>query len=75
MEKIGFIGVGIMGKGMVRNLMKAGDEVNIFARHPKKVSDVVAEGAILHDTIASCVKRGGRYHHRRISKRCGRGLL
>ena len=56
MEKIGFIGVGIMGKGMVRNLMKAGYEVNIFARHPKKVSDVVAEGAILHDTIASCVK-------------------
>lgn len=56
MEKIGFIGVGIMGKGMVRNLMKAGYEVNIFARHPKKVADVVAEGAILHDTIASCVK-------------------
>lgn len=56
MEKIGFIGVGIMGKGMVRNLMKAGYEVNIFARHPKKVSDVVMEGAILHDTIASCVR-------------------
>ncbi|NMA18505.1 MAG: NAD(P)-dependent oxidoreductase [Clostridiaceae bacterium] len=56
MEKIGFIGVGIMGRGMVRNLMKAGYEVNIFARHPKKVSDIVAEGAVLHDTIASCVK-------------------
>ena len=25
MKKIGFIGVGIMGKSMVRNLMKAGD--------------------------------------------------
>lgn len=56
MEKIGFIGVGIMGRGMVRNLMKAGYEVNIFARHPEKVSDVVTEGAVLHDTIASCVK-------------------
>jgi 3-hydroxyisobutyrate dehydrogenase len=56
MEKIGFIGAGIMGKGMVRNLMKAGYEVNIFARHPIKVSDVVMEGAILHDSIASCVK-------------------
>lgn len=56
MEKIGFIGVGIMGRGMVRNLMKAGYEVNIFARHPEKVSDVVTEGAVLHDTIASCVR-------------------
>ena len=26
MKKIGFIGVGIMGKSMVRNLMKAGYE-------------------------------------------------
>ena len=26
MKKIGFIGVGIMGKSMVRNLMKAGFE-------------------------------------------------
>ena len=32
MKTIGFIGVGIMGKSMVRNLMKAGYEVHIFAR-------------------------------------------
>jgi 3-hydroxyisobutyrate dehydrogenase/2-hydroxy-3-oxopropionate reductase len=57
MEKIGFIGVGIMGKSMVRNLMKAGYEVDIFARHPEKVADVVSEGAALHDSIASCVKK------------------
>ena len=29
MQKIGWIGVGIMGKAMVRNLMKAGYEVHI----------------------------------------------
>ena len=29
MKKIGFIGVGIMGKSMIRNLMKAGFEVDI----------------------------------------------
>ena len=28
MKKIGFIGVGIMGKSMVRNLMKEGFEVD-----------------------------------------------
>ena len=30
LKKIGFIGVGIMGKSMVRNLMKAGYEVSII---------------------------------------------
>jgi len=56
MNKIGFIGVGIMGKSMVRNLMKKGYEVHIFARNVEKVEDVVEEGAIFHDTIATCVK-------------------
>ncbi len=54
MNQIGFIGVGIMGKGMVRNLMKAGFQVHIYARHPEKVADVVQEGALLHGSIAEC---------------------
>ena len=29
MKKIGFIGVGIIGKSMVRNLMKTGYELHI----------------------------------------------
>ncbi len=33
MKKIGFIGVGIMGKSMVRNLMKAGFEFT-FMQEP-----------------------------------------
>ena len=41
MKKIGFIGVGIMGKSMVRNLMKAGFEVSIYARTKAKVEDVL----------------------------------
>ncbi|MBR0044234.1 MAG: NAD(P)-dependent oxidoreductase [Synergistaceae bacterium] len=56
MRKIGFIGVGIMGKSMVRNLMKAGFELHIFARNMAKVTDVIGEGAIFHSTIADCVK-------------------
>ena len=56
MQKIGWIGVGIMGKAMVRNLMKAGYEVHIYARHPEKVADVTAEGAVPHGTIGDCVR-------------------
>lgn len=56
MKKIGFIGVGIMGKSMVRNLMKAGYELHIFARTKSKVEGVISEGAIFHDTIGDCVK-------------------
>ena len=55
MERIAFIGVGIMGTGMVRNLMKAGYELHIFARRPEKVEAIVSEGAILHSSISECV--------------------
>lgn len=56
MQRISWIGVGIMGKAMVRNLMKAGYEVHIYARHPEKVADVTTEGAVLHGTIGDCVR-------------------
>lgn len=56
MKKIGFIGVGLMGKSMVRNLMKAGYELHIYARTKAKVEDVISEGAVFHDAIADCVK-------------------
>lgn len=56
MKQIGFIGVGIMGKSMVRNLMKAGYELHIYARTKGKVEDVIEEGALFHDTIGGCVR-------------------
>lgn len=55
MHKIGFIGVGIMGKSMVRNLMKAGFELHIYARKKEKVEDVIREGAFFHESIQDCV--------------------
>lgn len=54
MKTIGFVGVGIMGKSMVRNLMKAGFELHIYARTKSKVEDVISEGAIFHDSIKEC---------------------
>ncbi len=55
MKKIGFIGVGIMGKSMVRNLMKNDFEVSIFVRNKDKVLDVISEGANFYPTIKECV--------------------
>ncbi len=46
-QQIGFIGLGLMGKPMARNLMKAGFPLTIHARHPEKVQDLVSEGARL----------------------------
>ena len=46
-QRIGFIGLGLMGKPMARNLMKAGFGLTIYARHPEKAQDVIAEGATL----------------------------
>ena len=57
MKSIGFIGVGIMGKGMVRNLMKAGFQLHIYARNKSKVTDVIKEGAIFYNSIAECVEK------------------
>lgn len=56
MKKIGFVGVGIMGKSMVRNLMKVGFEVSIYTRTKSKVEDVIREGAVWCDSVAECAK-------------------
>ncbi|MBC2322685.1 NAD(P)-dependent oxidoreductase [Listeria booriae] len=50
MKKIGFIGVGVMGASMVRNLMAAGFEVHIYTRTKSKAESVIQEGAIWHET-------------------------
>ena len=43
--KIGFIGLGIMGKPMAKNLLKAGHEVVCFDVNKDNVENVVAAGA------------------------------
>ena len=47
--QVGFIGIGVMGRPMTLNLLKAGHEVTIFARHPDKpaVQEVLQAGAKL----------------------------
>ena len=45
-KKIGFIGLGIMGKPMVRNLIKAGFMVTVYNRTKSKAEQMVTEGAL-----------------------------
>ncbi|WP_323657859.1 NAD(P)-dependent oxidoreductase [Aliarcobacter butzleri] len=56
MKKIAFIGVGVMGKFMVSNLLKKGFEVSIYARNRQKVEDVIKEGAVFCESIKECVE-------------------
>ena len=43
--KIGFIGLGIMGKPMAKNLLKAGFPLVVHNRSRAKVDELVKEGA------------------------------
>ncbi|MDZ5470579.1 NAD(P)-dependent oxidoreductase [Bacillus sp. 31A1R] len=42
---IGFVGTGVMGKSMVRNLLKAGYSVIVYNRTKEKAADLLDEGA------------------------------
>ena len=44
-ERIGFIGLGIMGRGMVRNLLKAGFAVRVWNRTASRMDELAADGA------------------------------
>mgnify|MGYP001154457493 CR=1 FL=1 len=54
--KIGYIGLGIMGKSMARNIMKAGYEVVVHNRSRQSVRELVSEGAIEAYTPAEVAK-------------------
>jgi 2-hydroxy-3-oxopropionate reductase len=45
MAKLGFIGLGIMGKPMAGHLVKAGHEVTVHDLNPASVQELVAKGA------------------------------
>nr|WP_082641644.1 NAD(P)-dependent oxidoreductase [[Bacillus] enclensis] len=55
-KTIGFIGTGVMGKSMARNLMKAGFQLNVFTRTKEKAADLLAEGALWKESVAAISK-------------------
>ena len=56
-KKVGFIGLGIMGIPMVRNLMKAGFDVTVYNRTASKADKMVAEGAIKANSPAEVARK------------------
>lgn len=53
MKKIGFIGLGIMGRPMSKNLLKKGYALVVFDLNKEAVADLVAQGAESADSIGA----------------------
>ena len=51
-ERVGFIGLGIMGRGMAANLLKAGFALTVWNRTASRADDLVAAGARLASSPA-----------------------
>ena len=54
-ETIGFIGLGIMGRPMALNLLKAGYPLVVHNRTPEKAEGLAARGAVVAATPAELV--------------------
>ncbi|OAY63881.1 glyoxylate/succinic semialdehyde reductase 1 [Ananas comosus] len=55
--EVGFLGLGIMGKAMARNLLRNGFRVTVWNRTLSKCQELVSEGASVGETPASVVKK------------------
>ena len=53
--KVAFIGTGVMGAAMARNLLKAGFTLTVFTRTKSKASGVIEAGGAWADTISGAV--------------------
>ncbi len=52
-ERIGFVGLGIMGRGMAHNLLDAGFPLTVFNRTAARADDLVTAGATRADSPAA----------------------
>ncbi|WP_034916640.1 2-hydroxy-3-oxopropionate reductase [Erwinia sp. 9145] len=55
--KIGFIGLGIMGKPMSKNLIKAGYSLVVRDHNPESVAELVSAGAIAADSAKAVAEQ------------------
>jgi 3-hydroxyisobutyrate dehydrogenase-like beta-hydroxyacid dehydrogenase len=55
-EKIAYIGIGVMGQGMVPNLLRAGHAVTVWNRTPARAEAMATHGATVARTIAAAVR-------------------
>ena len=56
-ETIGFIGLGIMGQGMARNLLKSGFDVTVWNRTTSKMDVLIEAGAKAADHPANLASK------------------
>lgn len=56
-ERIGFIGLGIMGRGMAANILRAGFPLTVWNRTPGRADELVAAGAQLATSPADLAAR------------------
>lgn len=56
MQTIGYIGIGIMGKPMVKNLLKAGYSVNVYARRRASIEDLCEDSCAVYDSPKALAK-------------------
>jgi len=56
-KRVGFIGLGIMGKPMAKNLLKAGFPLVVFSRSKGSVAELVKEGALSADSSKGVAER------------------
>lgn len=57
MQQIGFIGLGLMGKPMARNLLKAGYSLTVFNRSRGAMEELAADGAVLAESPAQVAQQ------------------
>jgi len=56
MKKIGFIGIGLMGFPMSKNLLKSGCKLNVFNRSIEKANSLKEFGAEISESVVKLVK-------------------
>lgn len=56
-KNIGFIGLGLMGLPMARNLLQAGAELAVFNRTAAKADSLIAQGAVLAESPTDLARR------------------
>jgi 3-hydroxyisobutyrate dehydrogenase len=58
-QRVAVLGLGAMGAGMARSLLRAGLPVDVWNRTPERSADLAAGGAVAHAEPASAVAHAG----------------
>lgn len=54
---VGFIGIGVMGKSMARNLLRGGYPMHVYTRTKATAEELLGEGAVWAESVAALAAR------------------